>query len=119
MKTVWKVARVVLILAWVGVCTHLLLVGLEGLRNPSDPKNLYSTFVFYQGIRVVGFPLGFAAWYLVYGVFALGAKPSPEMQMWIMWLVVMAAGYFQWFHLVPWLFRQFMESRKRAALQLQ
>ena len=74
-------------------------------------------------MRAVGFPLGFVAWYLVYGLVELAAlmngKPSAEMQMWIMWLAVAAVGYVQWFYLAPWLFRQVMASRKQTRLQLQ
>jgi len=123
MSTRAKLLRMLLTLLWLGLCAHLLMVGLAGLRNPTEPKNLYSTFVFYQGMRAVGFPLGLLAWYLVYGLFALAAavnaKPSPELQMWIMAVAVTTVGYVQWFLLVPSLFRQVMESRRRTRLQLQ
>lgn len=123
MSAVKQVLKALLILLWFGICSHLLVVGLAGLRNPDDPTNLNSTFVFYQGMRAVGFPLGFVAWYFVYGFVELTAlmngRPSAEMQMWIMWVAVAGVGYAQWFHLVPWLFRQVMASRKQTRLQLQ
>jgi hypothetical protein len=122
MSAARTLVRALLILLWFGICTHLLIVGIAGLRNPEDPANLNSTFVFYQGMRAVGFPLGLVAWYLTYGLVALAglmnAKPSPEIQMWVMWLAVAGVGYVQWFHLAPWLFRQVMASRKRTRLQL-
>jgi hypothetical protein len=122
MTMLWKLSRLLLASLWLGLCAYLLALGLAGLRESSDPRNLYNTFVFYQGMRVVAFPLGLVAWYLVYGfcafAAALNARPSPELQMWVTFIAVAAVGYVQWFHLAPRFIRQILDSRKRARLQL-
>jgi hypothetical protein len=119
MSVPWKVLRGLLTLLWIGLCTALLMGGLATLKAPSEPENLYGVVVFHLGMRAIGFPLGFVAWYLLYGLFFLVGMASPEMQLWLVWLVVGLVGYIQWFHLMPSLYRQVVSSRKRTELQLQ
>jgi hypothetical protein len=113
-----KGAMIATKLAWLSSCVYLLLLGVATLKHPEDPNNIYGVVIFHGGMRVLTFPLGVVAWYLLYGILALTGPPNPGAQLWVFWVPLMIVGYLQWFKLVPMIFDHFWESRRRVDLDL-
>jgi hypothetical protein len=115
-----RVLVITLTIIWVAICIVILIVGLRGVRSPGDP----GVFIFYHAMRIIGFPLGLVASFLMIVAFMLveffsGSALSPGIQVWTMWLVVGIVGYLQWFRVVPWLVRGVLGSRKSINLTVE
>jgi hypothetical protein len=48
---------------WLALCVMPLLAGIESLRHPEDPANLYGMVIFHNGMTILTFPVGWIAWY--------------------------------------------------------
>lgn len=105
---------------WLAICVIPLRAGIEALRDPEDPANLYGMVVFHDGMTILTFPLGWFAWYGLYGIFVL-LRPIwpvlvwPPVQLWVFWVVLVMVGYCQWFKLLPYVISAGWRPRSPAA----
>jgi len=94
---------------WTTCSVLVLLVTLYAYDG--TPRSDAEILLIY-GMLVLAFPAGFLASLLMVGVLVLieaivgRATQTSYASIVLEWICLTAAGYFQWFKLVPWLYRK-------------
>ena len=99
-KTVWIAAQNI----WVALCLLALIEARQGYRGASDWQ-MEEGLAFEM--MVLSFPssfvvaIGLASTGAILGLFGVALPPSSRLEMTSTWFLFVAAGYVQWFVVVP------------------
>ena len=104
-----KTAGVLVRVMWLAICVTALVNAYKGYQGSSDWK-------LEEGLAFEMMVLSFPAFFLVgaalilvgtgLGLFSLALPASSRPEMMVIWFLFVAAGYVQWFVIVPKLLRR-------------
>jgi hypothetical protein len=90
---------------WIGCCIGVLLMTLRNLYDAPGDSGIF----FAYAMAILTFPVCGAIFTIFGGVsvalmaFAGYSLPDTRLDIFLEWLVLFSAGYWQWFIFVPWL----------------
>lgn len=102
-------------ICWVTLSVVVILFTgyLATLDHPDARRD--AGIVFVIAMTVLTFPLGFVVMVLGPALSRLLPETSPQLQFLLSWALFMAAGYIQWWQIVPALLRRFLSRANRNA----